>query len=942
MRTTINKSKRLITIAAALIVALLAVAVGLIVRNRPAEAATNGTITIHVYDPQKDYRSNVYAWIWTDGEGTACQISSSAASNEQFKFSNDTYSNTAYTVKYNATAAEITKLNNGAVKLGLIMGVLNGSVSNIWEGDNFKKDIDENAFIDMTGAFGSGSAADVYYIRRDTTGYTKLQEAKEALNSVIGVRFSDVTSSGVKVVFSAARPLTGTTVDLYKNGVKVDTANAQQNGADECACIVTFSDLNLSNFDYSANYQIRMTVDGTESVKSVSSSTLLDTVGFIKTFETADTQNREYGAIYTKTSTTFRVWAPLAAAVKLRIYDKGEGGSPASAYDMTKRNPDSWGGVWEYTLDGDQNGKYYTYVVNNYGKDTETIDPYAKACGANGKRGMVVDLDSTDPLGWENDKHLYATNAAAADNPVVWEVSVNDFSSSSDSGMRYKGKYLAFTETGTKVPGTDLKTGVDYLKDLGITYVHLNPVYDFATVDEADMTRADSGEFNWGYDPQNYNIPEGSFSTDPANGNVRINEFKQMVMALHKAGIGVVMDVVYNHTYATSGQALHDTVPYYYHRTNEDGRLTNDSGCGNGTASERSMMRKYIVESILYWATEYHIDGFRFDLMGIHDVTTVNMVRSTLSALDGGKGKALLIYGEPWSADGGYKAPSFTNRINATQSTIAGTGKYTSNSGNDMLKFKYFSAGDGDPTALNALDPRVAIFNDSGRNGLRGECKDRAPTQGWVNGVPGEIEKVRRMIEGGVGDYAKGLHTGLGSRNVAYAAAHDNYTLWDQICGEKHGNQSALFYDFVNPDHIRRCQLVAAAYLANPGIAFMIAGEEMGRTKYGNENSYNSPTKLNTITWSRQAQFADLYNFYKGVIALRRANTNTLFSYTKAAASADYSKGNFGSAGPDLTTGAFTFTRTQGGATLTLSLDPSTLTGSFRIGSTAVTVKANG
>lgn len=582
---------------------------------------------------------------------------------------------------------------------------------------------------------------------------------------------------------------------------------------------------------------------------------LFDCADFIKTFENKDTLSCEFGAFPKNGKTLFRVWAPLASSVKVKLYREQN----AKVIDLIKRVKGGvWGGVWEIIVEENLDGVFYNYLITNNGTEIETVDPYAKACDANGMRGMVVDLKRTDPVGWKNDKHLYVTRKDAADNPIVWEVHVGDFSSSPDSGMKYKGKYLAFTEKDTTVPGRpDLKTGVNYLKALGVTYVQLNPVYDFATVDEGDLGRADDTKdnFNWGYDPQHYNIPEGSYATDPNDGYNRINEFKRMVMALHDAGIGVVMDVVYNHTYTTGGQPFHDTVPGYYHRTDEEGAFTNGSGCGNETASERAMMRKYMIDSVLYWASEYHIDGFRFDLMGLHDAVTVEKIREALSALDNGNGKHLLMYGEPWSADGYFMPHSFARRIAA--------------SGESNCLIKHFD--------LSALSNRIAVFNDAARDGMRGSNELGS---GWVQGNMPYAGGVAAML----GAKAKGL--GVPSHNVVYASAHDNYTLWDQAIGVPVGRTTPLYYENAAGYALRRCMLTSAAYLMSPGIAFMLAGEEMGRTKYGNHNSYNSPYKVNMIIWSRQEEFKALVAHYKALIAARRKHPE-LFSYSAAAGNLD-------------------------------------------------------
>ena len=671
------------------------------------------------------------------------------------------------------------------------------------------------------------------------------------MEKIISARFTKKTASGVVVEFTVSAPLDrDSKAALYVDGKKAETVSVMPRETSKNGGIAVFSAVTEANFDFTSEYTL--SVSGASGVVHISKAAFVDDVEFIKTFENADTLSCEYGAIVRGGKTRFCVWAPFATAVKVKLYHA----NGAVTEPLNRRVVrGAWGGVWELETDGELFGVYYNYIILNGETETETIDPYAKACDANGARGMIVDLKKTDPPDWEKDKHLYVTHPEAADTPIVWEVHVGDFSVSPDSGMKYKGKYLAFTEEDTCVPGRpDLKTGVNYLKDLGITYVQLNPVYDFATVDEGDLGRADGTKdnFNWGYDPQNYNIPEGSYSTDPNRGEVRINEFKRMVMALHKAGIGVVMDVVYNHTYTVSGQALGDTAPGYYHRTDERGEPTNGSGCGNETASERAMMRKYIIDSVLYWATEYHIDGFRFDLMGLHDKVTAEKIRAALDGLYNRNGKRLLMYGEPWSADGAFVPTSFVSRIKASGETD-----------NTLIKI----------CNLASLPARVALFNDAARDCMRG---NNDPGVGWVQGNKSCAGTVAAMLSA----EAKGL--GLGSRNVVYTSAHDNYTLWDQSIGVEAGKETPLYYEHAVDYALRRCKLASAAYLMSPGIAFMLAGEEMGRTKYGNHNSYNSPYKLNMIIWSRQEGFSELVAHYKALIAARRGNAR-LFSYERSA-----------------------------------------------------------
>ncbi|MDE5593454.1 MAG: hypothetical protein K2I75_05930, partial [Clostridiales bacterium] len=812
--------------------------------------------------------------------------------------------------------------------------------------DRYEKE-GADVFVSVADAFDENNHADVYYVRKDLVAYTDIEEGRQAMEKIISANFTGKTGSGITVQFETTTPQkNGITAELYEGKTKkLNSSSVTIDQTTPTIGVVNFITAGTGfEFDFLKEYSLKLSSINNPGI--IAKTGLIDTADFINTFETKETQELDYGAIYSKEQTTFRVWAPFATKVMLNLYPDGSASASELRINMKRRAGTPWGGVWEFTVQGDQLGKYYNYTVTNNGMEVETMDMYAKACGANGTRAMIVDLKTTDPVGWAADAQWYkkAENKTAVDTPIIWEVTVNDFSSSADSGMKYKGKFLAFTEKNTHVPGKpNLLTGVDYLKDLGITYVHLNPVYDFASVDEADLTKADGSSYNWGYDPQNYNIPEGSYSTDPDNGTVRINEFKRMVKALHDAGIGVIMDVVYNHTFNTGGQAFHDTVPYYYHRTLESGKFSNDSGCGNGTASERTMMRKFMIESLVYWAKEYHIDGFRFDLMGVHDIVTLNMARAELDKLEGGS--RILMYGEPWDGSFGAGTPySFYKRVEATKNYTSDQGKYVGNANNNSMLNVYGSAAyyednQAKMTAMSVLSERIAVFNDSGRNAVRGECNSQTPYQGWANGNPGVYQKVRKMIEGGyggVGYGAEGLHVGLASRNVAYACAHDNYTLWDHIRGQKYGQETALYYDDPVADDVKRCKLVASAVLMSSGMSFMLAGEEMGRTKYGNENSYDSPTKLNQIVWSRQEAFKDLHDYYRALIKLRKDNSAELFSYTKCT---DPDFANCSDFSGNGSTGYIKFTRTKNGKTLVLTLNPASLSGSVAItGNTTLTI----
>lgn len=536
-------------------------------------------------------------------------------------------------------------------------------------------------------------------------------------------------------------------------------------------------------------------------------------------------QGRDLGANYEKEQTTWKLWAPTAQSVRLNLYttgsDQEEGASKIRQEDLLPGEK----GVWSLCLMGDFAGVYYTFEVEVAGTVRETVDPYAKAAGINGRRAMVADLPATDPPGWEQDPPV---RLAQPTDAVIWEVHVKDFSWHPDSGMKYKGKYLAFTETDTHVEGhPELKTGLAYLKELGVTHVHLLPVFDYLTVDEADEK---SEQYNWGYDPLNYNVPEGSYSTDPYHGEVRVRELKQLVQALHMAGIGVIFDLVYNHTFQSEDSPFQKTVPYYYYRIWPDGEMSNGSGCGNETATERPMVRRYILDSIRYWAEEYHADGFRFDLMGLYDVETMNAIRAELDTLPGGR--EILIYGEPWAAE-----PPQMRR----------------------------GAVPADKAHVRMLNERIAIFNDETRDCIKGSVFDMRST-GFINGAWYQEHAVRNSLRGWAGPFST---VKLPMQTVSYVSAHDNFTLWDKLI---YAQQLApQGFDSPNLFCLAANKMAAAIVLLAQGIPFMQAGEEFGRTKKGDGNSYCSSSALNQLDWGRTALFGELLDYYKGLIQLRKA-----------------------------------------------------------------------
>ena len=533
----------------------------------------------------------------------------------------------------------------------------------------------------------------------------------------------------------------------------------------------------------------------------------------------------DLGANYTPNSTTFKVWAPTADEVTLDLYDKGseaEGSKSIKTKDMTL---DEKTGVWSASISGDLSGKYYTYSVT-YGDETKvTGDVYAKGCGVNGLRSMVVNPAAVNPLNWENDNHVYV---AQQTNASVWEISVADFSSSETSGVSEanRGKFLAFTESGTTIDGIQggTPTCVDYLKKLGVKYVQIMPMYDFGSVDESkDIMK----QYNWGYDPVNYNVPEGSYSTNPYDGNTRIKECKQMIQALHNAGIGVVMDVVYNHTFSTDSWFQY-TVPNYYYRVNPDGSFSNGSGCSNDTASEHLMFRKYMVDSVTYWAKEYHIDGFRFDLMGLHDVTTMNAIREALDKLyEDGSGQKILMYGEAWNMDT-FAAP---NTVMANQNN------------------------------LKQLNARIGAFDDTLRDGIKGSTFGGGV--GFVqNGSSRSSIKTGFL---GQSDSSTGWASAP-TQCVSYASCHDNLALYDKLVDSVYNNGK---YRDRDENLVAMNKLSAAIVMTSQGIPFFLGGEEFARSKDGDENSYASSREENMLDWKSIEKYSDLIEYYRGLLRIR-------------------------------------------------------------------------
>ena len=527
----------------------------------------------------------------------------------------------------------------------------------------------------------------------------------------------------------------------------------------------------------------------------------------------------DLGATWSKEATTFRVWAPTADAVAVNLYEAGD----ASVEDLIETivMTQDVNGTWVVTKSGDLNGFYYTYAATINGKEAEACDPYAKAAGVNGKRSMVIDLESTNPEGWEEDKNPNADKSF--NDAIIYELHIRDLGTHESSGITNAGKYLSLTEHGTKTPG-GVATGVDHMKDLGITHLHILPMYDYGSVDE---TKLENNQFNWGYDPVNYNVPEGSYSTDPYNGEVRVKEAKQMVQSLHNDGISVIMDVVYNHVYDAEKFCFNKLVPNYFSRVSSEGEYSNGSACGNDTASERAMVKKYIVDSVLYWATEYHIDGFRFDLVGLIDTETINEVMEAVHAVR----PDVVFYGEGWTL------------------------------GTEVTKDGYMMTTQNNSTQV----PGFAFFSDTIRDGLRGSVFNTGE-RGYVSGA----SKLESVIEACFVGKA-GIWCTTPAQAINYASCHDNNTLYDRL---QLSNPDASQEDLIKMNN-----LSAAIYLTAQGIPFVHAGEEMLRTKVNpdgsfNENSYNSTDEVNNIKWEtlEDPVYADVADYYKGLISFRKAH----------------------------------------------------------------------
>lgn len=780
-------------------------------------------VTINYFRPAADY-DEWNMWIWPKGgEGAAYQFKKSVTiADKEWK---------TVTV---TLPADLT----GEEAVGFIVRKGEWAAKD-WEGDRY---IPSDKFVD--------SRVTIY-----------LAQARENIYYDAQTAIDEATSNTITVAgFSNFKSLSLTTSDKIssKSHFKVyddaDTLVAQL----DCATTTRYNGKTNATIkfdedvDISKSYRI---VDDPaagfdKAVNFVGRNINMASLYVTDEFEQKYNYDGELGVQYTAEASTFNVWSPVATALKLNLYDAGEGGTPTTTA-MTKGQ----NGVWTTTVNEDLDGKYYTYSVTVRGSTKEVVDPYARSAGRDGLRGMILDLDATDPTGWDTQASPTLNSYSQA---VIYEAHLRDLTINPNSGVsaNNRGKFLGLTETGTTVTvGSVTKsTALDYLKELGVTTVHFQPLFDFASVKESFnvATYNKDGEFNWGYDPLNYNIPEGSYSSNPADGKVRVNEMKQMVMALHNAGIQVVMDVVYNHVSSAQSSNFEALVPGYYFRTQPDGSFYNGSGCGNETASERAMFRKFMIESVLYWTQEYNIDGFRFDLMGLHDIDTMNALYAALAEVN----PDVMVYGEGWTGGtSGLASKDAALQANASKM------------------------------------PNIAFFNDIIRDGLKGSVFTMDDT-GFVSGKAGADAAVYVGAVGATDALSAAMYKTLGSSKAYYAVAptqsinyvscHDNSALWDKLNASVNDDKETIKAMY---------RLAAASVITSQGPAFFLAGEEMMRSKpttakndydnrpsahltnpeyYFSDNSYKSPDSVNAFDWTKRIENDDMIEFYKNLIYIKK------------------------------------------------------------------------
>lgn len=730
-----------------------------------AKADETLTIKLHYNRPDGNYERWT-VWFWAGGDGSA------------YEFAEE-----------NGEMVATYVVPDGASEVGYIVRL------GEWE----KKDIDSDQFIDVS-AYISGTIH--AYVQSGEAGCTIDDSQAKS-----GTKLTSAKYNGETITVKIA----GKYEDDLSNAFTVTGSEGTIAVTDVTGTGGSYILKLASELDMTKSYEIKYA----DVTYSITMPDYYSTVGFEEAYTYT---GNDLGATWTKESTTFRLWAPTAETAQVNLYKSGTAGTD-DLIDCIQMTADV-NGTWIATKSGDLNGTYYTYTVKVNGKLVEACDPYARTTGVNGDRAMVIDLDSTDPEGWDKDTNPNAD--LTINDAVIYELHIRDLSSDSSSGITNVGKYLGLTEHGTATAG-GMATGVDHIKELGITHLHLLPVYDYGSVDE---TKLETNQFNWGYDPENFNVPEGSYSTDPYNGEVRVSEFKQMVQSLHNDGISVVMDVVYNHVHSAGEFCFNKLVPQYFSRVT-DGVYSQGSGCGNDTASERAMVSKYIVDSVLYWTEEYHIDGFRFDLVGLIDTDTINTIMEEVHKVR----PDVIFYGEGWTMSTTTTKENITLTTQTNSQTV----------------------------------PGFAFFSDTVRDALKGSVFDSYGT-GFVSGASGKESDVKSCFLGLAGSWCK-----TPSQQINYVSCHDNATLWDRL------QQSRS--DASKEDLVKMNNLAAAIYLTAEGVPFMQAGEEILRTKVNAEgafehNSYNLPDSINSIKWNTldDETYKAVFEYYKGLIAFRKAH----------------------------------------------------------------------
>ncbi|WP_051457514.1 type I pullulanase [Acholeplasma granularum] len=766
------------------------------------------TLVIHYYRYNEDY-ANKWFHFWEfepkDSAGTDFNFDISTLDNQGVKYTID-----------------LAKDYPTATVFGIIIKHATGP--GLWDGE---REPGGNRYITLNELEVINGVAHVYFVQGQVI-YGKSNADLE--NNIPDYRPSilfTAFAANKDITLNLSNPATNYTV--YENGVSIKTGQ--------------FADAKLNQtikgitVDISKIYEVEVDFEDSKSRKNVSLQNLYDTPEFEENY----TYNGELGAIYTSNETTFRLWAPLSKSVSLNIYEQGHPLYNRKGEDSLEKDPKSTHpmtkieyGAWEVKLSGDYASKYYTFSVNNNDIISEVTDPYSYSTGANGLRSMVVDFKSTDPAYWEFSTRPNTIKTFT--DYIIWELHVRDLTSHSSwtGNETNRGKFLGLAESGTTYTKNDVTvtTGLDHIEELGVNAVHLLPIFDFGYLDEVEIFKNPNTKnvFNWGYMPYHFNTLEGSYSTNPFDGNVRINEFKKTVQAFHEKDIRVIMDVVYNHTGESEGSNFHKIVPGYYHRLNESGGFQNGSGTGNETASERSMVRKFMVDSTVFLAKEYKLSGFRFDLMSLHDIETMNAIREALNEID----PTIIIYGEPWAA-----AATLIKGEDAAGMT---------------------DTNNWDRTQIRKLDSGVGAFNDLYRNALKGvpDGKEGGFVQGVVD--QGRLDDLKKGIMGATDQF-----TNSPLQNIVYGEAHDNLTLHDK-----------LRTSGVSINEVKHVQVQSnAIVLTSMGIPFLHAGTEFLRSKpldggLYDHNSYESPDSVNQLRWDRKIEFNDVFEYHKSLIHIRK------------------------------------------------------------------------